>query len=233
MTLESYVSNIMQDITKARVQSDMETVRMAELYAKNDLLKHFSVPRFRMPSIEIDIPVAIDHTKNNQITKYEPVSDEQLINSTFLAFNDFYQERYGKKLVSVSEFRLKGSYANLIPDLKTMLERNIELEQILDNYANKVSEVSITSMKLNLARKINVLEGKALPELIKNKLKPFFVRKPFDSSSLNVIVETARLRELGDPQNLMRIKLNITEDGMEWINEQNNDGSIKNLLLPE
>ena len=49
---------------------------------------------------------------------------------------------------------------------------------------------------------------------------------------LHVIVEADRLREI-KPENIITIKMTISEQGMEWINMEDRDGEIVNKLLPE
>lgn len=57
--LGDYLGHLLSEIATARVQADLETVRMAELYASHPLLKHLPVPRFRLPNLTLDVPVLI------------------------------------------------------------------------------------------------------------------------------------------------------------------------------
>ena len=57
--LGDYVGHLLSEITIARVQADLEAVRMAELYANHPLLKHLPVPHFRLPTMTLDVPVVV------------------------------------------------------------------------------------------------------------------------------------------------------------------------------
>ena len=57
--LGDYLGHLLSEITNARVQADLESVRVADLYASHPLLKHMAVPRFRLPTITIDAPVVM------------------------------------------------------------------------------------------------------------------------------------------------------------------------------
>ena len=57
-TLNEYLGGIFSSITDARVMADVQTVQVAEQYARHDLLKHFAVPRMRIGDIELTKPVA-------------------------------------------------------------------------------------------------------------------------------------------------------------------------------
>jgi hypothetical protein len=47
-----------------------------------------------------------------------------------------------------------------------------------------------------------------------------------------VIVEAHKLREQ-KPENMIYIKLKISEEGMEWNKAENQEGKIESKLLPE
>jgi len=57
--LSDFLGHILTEITRARVQADMESIRIAEMYANHDLLQHFPIPRVRLPEVEINLPVIL------------------------------------------------------------------------------------------------------------------------------------------------------------------------------
>jgi hypothetical protein len=63
ITMSDYVGFIFSEITRARNLADRESIRIAEMYAQNDVLKHFSVPRFKIPEMNLTIPVIISGAK--------------------------------------------------------------------------------------------------------------------------------------------------------------------------
>ncbi len=56
-SLGDYLGHLLSSVTKARMQADLETIRIAEQYQSHPLLKHFPVPRVRLPQVELNIPV--------------------------------------------------------------------------------------------------------------------------------------------------------------------------------
>lgn len=50
--------------------------------------------------------------------------------------------------------------------------------------------------------------------------------------NVNVIVEADRLRDI-KPENVIMIKMTISEQGMEWVNMEDKDGTVLNKLMPE
>src|SRR4051812_17667499 len=57
--LGDYLGQLMSEISMARMQADVETLRIAELYAAHPLLRTMPVPHIRLPDVELDIPVLI------------------------------------------------------------------------------------------------------------------------------------------------------------------------------
>ena len=58
--LGDYLGHLISEVTMARMQADVEAVRIAELYASHPLLRTMPVPRFRLPEVQVDIPVVIN-----------------------------------------------------------------------------------------------------------------------------------------------------------------------------
>ena len=62
--LGDYLGHLLSEITIARMQADLEAVRVAELYATHPLLRTFPIPHFRLPDVDLDIPVVIQKLDN-------------------------------------------------------------------------------------------------------------------------------------------------------------------------
>lgn len=63
ITLADYVGYIFSEITRARDHADRVAKEIAEVYAQDEILKSFSVPRFKIPEMELTIPVVIAGAK--------------------------------------------------------------------------------------------------------------------------------------------------------------------------
>jgi len=61
--LGDYLGQILSEIVMARAHVDLETIRVAELYASHPYLKHFPVPHLRLPTITLDLTYAVEHTE--------------------------------------------------------------------------------------------------------------------------------------------------------------------------
>lgn len=70
ITMSDYVGFIFSEITRARVIADGESRRIAELYAKDEVLKSFSVPRFKIPEMNLSIPVIVSGAKFSAVLEF-------------------------------------------------------------------------------------------------------------------------------------------------------------------
>lgn len=70
ITLADYTGYIVVEIIKAREMADRHSRRLAEVYAQDPVLQHFSVPRFKVPKMELTIPVLISGARFNQVITF-------------------------------------------------------------------------------------------------------------------------------------------------------------------
>jgi hypothetical protein len=70
ITMSDYVGFIFSEITRARVIADAESRRIAEIYSTDEILKEFSVPRFKIPEMNLAIPVIVSGAKFTTILKF-------------------------------------------------------------------------------------------------------------------------------------------------------------------
>ena len=70
ITLADYTGYIFLEIIKAREMADRHSRALAEVYAQDEVLKHFSVPRFKVPKLELTIPVLISGARFNQVVRF-------------------------------------------------------------------------------------------------------------------------------------------------------------------
>jgi len=76
ITLADYTGYIFLEIIKAREMADRHSRQLAELYAQDPVLRHFSVPRFKVPKMELTIPVLISGARFNQVISFNAPADK-------------------------------------------------------------------------------------------------------------------------------------------------------------
>ncbi len=70
ITLSDYVGYIFSEIVRARDIADRESKRIALIYAQDQIMQYFSVPRFKIPEMELTIPVLISGARFSTIVTF-------------------------------------------------------------------------------------------------------------------------------------------------------------------
>jgi len=231
--LNDYIGSLVSSITNARVMSDIQTVKVAEEYAKHDLLKHFSIPRMRIDDIEMTIPIALDELTEKTETLFEPI-DNKKFNS--IVYKELVNNLGLTKLPSKTSQKLRSEIANQTQ----ILEKNIRITKdisYLKEYTKDLMQF-ISFLEQEKLLTIDNVKRKSISENLPTNLEEILIQeiKILNQKKiiedLNVIVEANKLREQ-KPENIIYIKLKISEDGMEWNRTENKDGNIESKLLPE
>jgi len=227
--LNEYIGSIVSSITDARTMSDIQTVKVAEAYAKHNLLKHFSIPRMKIDDIEMTIPVALDELNEKIETVYEPIDNKK--------FNTIvYRELVNKLGLTKLKADISQRLRDKISKQTQILEQNIRIEgdiSYLKSYCTDILtfENELLPAKDGTKSTTNIQEiAQYLEKILMQEIKISSQKKTI--GDLNVVVETHKLKGL-KPENLIHIKLRIREDSLEWDRYEKADGSIESKLLPE
>ncbi len=230
--LNEYIGGLVNSITNARVMSDIQTVKVAEEYAKHDLLKHFSIPRMKIEDIEMTIPIALDVSTPPNKKEYIPLEKSAFNGQSFKEIVSFLE--IGKLTKELSD-KLNKFIEEQTNSLDKSLKDSNDIKE-LNSYLNNVIDfLSKNSKDIQKYRNNkNAVDFDAVKKHLGNKLKDQIRFSNEDQSldNLNVIIEAHKLKDQ-KPENLIYIKLKISESGMEWDRTENNDGKIISRLLPE
>jgi hypothetical protein len=233
-TLNEYLGGLFSSITDARVMADIQTVQVAEQYAKHDLLKHFSVPRMRIADIELTIPVAIEGLTERTGYQLDPIGNAEFkrVNARELARLVGYTELppiAGQKLLSA----LDGRITTLVDQIRA----DGGVQKPMWTFAD-----GIVADLFGIGTEARLHDGKFPDGYRQEEIAKFayelgiglvtgVVDKPV-LDQLSVIAESHRLREQR-PEDVIHIRMKVSEDGMEWQTIEKSDGTIERKLLPE
>jgi hypothetical protein len=236
--LSDFLGSVVSSISDARVNSDVQSLRIAEEYAKNDLLKHFSVPRMRIDKVELHIPVAVDSLSTKTQRSY------QSIDSSSFSIKAYQQILKSLAVPTISSEASKQLIAT-IADQTSILESKIKANQIENSLEEFAKGVTLKTIKLvegiykenNKKRatktELAKLQINTEKELQSALAEEFVLQREIEAlDSVQFIVEAHKLREI-KPENVITIKVTISEQGMEWVNMEDKDGKVVNKLMPE
>ncbi len=224
--LNTYIGAIVSQLTESRAAADLTTVSIAKTYEKDELLKNFSVPRFRASDVEVTIPVAIDTIEENVSREYDPIDNKEFNSRTYQSLKEVSRKESFNRELSIT---LKKLIANQSSVLEKDLKLGLNKDEVLKKYSNNLSEHFI---------KITDNQDEKYKEQVVSKLTSDLTahiitsRESVNIGATRVIVEADRLREI-DPSKMIQIKIKLNEDGMEWHTDFDENGKEKSKLLPE
>lgn len=228
--LGDYLGHLMSEITNARVQADLEAVRIAELYASHPLLKHMSVPHFRLPTVTLDVPVVINEMETG--SKGAAIRDKIQPHHMRRSFDKILAprlEHVGIKLSSKESSALKQE---LDQNIK-LLKRSKKVPISITHIANEMISTVVDKLRIPvLENEEELVRINKLEEELRTASHMEFTKFLYEPDRISVRVTNKELREAGPSELMMNIRLSITEDAMEWAVVESG-GKTRSHLTPE
>jgi hypothetical protein len=228
--LGDYLGHLLSEITTARVQADLESVRIADLYASHPLLKHMAVPRFRLPTVTIDAPVVV--TSMDEATSGEPVRGGIGISDVHAAV-----ERGLGAALDQSAMKITATQRN---ELQAEVTRATSSFAPLAGAAisrSAISEITTAAVEafgnaLAARRDSSGIDSARLRQTFMQTVTDALQTSGQAVPRLHVAVTTRELRESGPPELFARLHLTVSEEAMEWsVSEA--DGKTTSRLVVE
>lgn len=225
--LGDYLGHLLSEVAIARMHADLETVRIAELYAAHPLLRSMPVPHVRVPEIDLEIPVLVDNVE-------EPRAGESARGSAT-------RPELRKKFDEVLNAHLSRSGVSLAPADTAKLTAALDSRLPLHHMPAEIS-VGVLRLADDLSSTaIKVLEesktGAAAAEPasagdLKEATRAAFLEIPRSPPRVRVLVTSSQIRESSTAENLTKIRLKISEHGVEWATV-GSGGERQEKLVPE
>jgi len=224
--LGEYLGALLAEITNARLQADLESARIAQLYASHPLLQHMPVPRFRLPNVSLDLPVAVEKVDSPPATTPDP-AELLALQQRIEAITEQHLSQLKLLLAPTLQKRLTESLNRSFESLRA--SRGISVSDAI-----KVSESSATAAleAIRAASTDAATIDPALESSLRRQFAAEFLKLEPPPPRVQVLVVTAQLKEIAPPSSVTRIHLTISDEGVEWTQPNPSDSSSK-TLLPE
>lgn len=152
----------MAEITLARVQADLEALRIAELYVNHPLLRHMPVPHFRLPEITLNVPVIIkelEKAKKGDIPRGKVDFDEMQ-----RVFKDLLEHHIERTKIKLSNMEL-GSIKNEIEQKFMGLKQPSKIPVSVIHIADELVQTVVDALR-KLKRRIGEEESSHINKFI-------------------------------------------------------------------
>jgi hypothetical protein len=228
--LGDYLGHLLSEITIARVQADLEAARIAELYASHPLLKSMPIPRFRVPTIALDVPVSVagmEEPKPGESPRGDVPADK-------------LRERFGELLTQ----HLERNKISLSDTQRTQLDQALDRTMSATAVPSYLPQSSIHMADELVSTVVNTVDGpadakaaagptleKEFADELRAAARLEFLNLREAPPRLQVLVTTAELREA--PKELLaQLHLSISEEAFEW-SLSDSQGVTRSRLVPE
>lgn len=209
--LGDYIGQLLAELIGARLQSDVETVRVAELYASHNLLRHFPVPRIRIGTIDLEIPVTVVRVEEAKAEDSDRLAVTPL--ELLKRFQPLLREQLDVHCMRLDPNEMDALNARLLRSAKAMIRpREVSMDT---NFVADEFSMSVRQFLEELER--HKEEARPLSEQLRTIARVDFISVRPSRSRLVVGVTTSEIKE-APPESVLRITVRLSEEGVEWTN---------------
>lgn len=222
--LGDLLGSLMSGVIRARRVADEETAALAEYYKSNPLLEGLSVPRIRIPELTIDMPFLIEDQvagKSGEIGKLSDIASaaqsqlKATLKKNNIEIDSAFHDAFANSVKSELEFMSKSG----APALKETVAR--ALDNALANSLSKTGASLPASARTTIAGDLRASVTAA--SIAKDSVSPSIVAN----------IRTADVKERATSTSVVRLKITLKEEGLEWTTQASESGGVVQSLQPE
>jgi hypothetical protein len=226
--LGQVLSTLLISLAKAQQNADFVSASIAEEYQRNPLLTGLAAPRVRVGQLELELPMMIDLASEGTPNKF---TDAKTLAS---------------HLTPIITQAAAKEQLDLAPPLVE------ELQKRLESKLAKVTETSGREGDVRPREAISRQAQETVHEVLlasDARIEPAPLRAVLDAvadhtletaeidagqlPALKVNVLTDDVKEKSSPSSVARLRILLTEEGLEWISQRGSDGTRKHNLTVE
>ncbi|MFA7059343.1 MAG: hypothetical protein WC156_00830 [Pedobacter sp.] len=222
--LGDLLGSLMSGLIRARRMADEQTAALAEYYKSIPLLEGLSVPRIRIPELTIDMPFLIDNDLEGEKgameepAKIASALDSQL-ESTLTKnnikpspiFRKTFAEEVNTRLVMLKQTRapvMEETIARCVQDAFTAT-----LKKTKTSLTDKHKETIARDLRAK-ASTVGIAKESVPPSIVAN-------------------IKTSDVKEQSSTTSVVRLKITLKEEGLEWATQASESGGVKHTLQVE
>lgn len=222
--LGDILGSLMIGLIRARRMADEQTAVLAEYYKTNPLLEGLSVPRIRIPEVTIDMPVLIENQIGGQSGEMaDPAKIAEAAGAQLKAtlaknnikisptLNSAFLEEVNKQLLSVKQ---TGT-----PIMKETIARSVQ--------------GALATTLINSKTTLTAKEKEIIATDLRDKISTVGIAKEPVASSIVANIRTADVKEQASTTSVVRLKVTMKEEGLEWATQASESGGVVRTLQPE
>ncbi|HCY41735.1 MAG TPA: amidase [Prolixibacteraceae bacterium] len=222
--LGDLLGSFMTGLIRARRMADEQTAALAEYYKSNPLLEGLSVPRIRIPELTIDMPFIIENHVEGE--KGEMQDSKLIADAAISLVNEHFSKgeikaipNFHRAFEKEVENQLEIVKKSGLPIMKEAIVRGIQ-----SAFSNTMTK---TKMQLTTLQKDTIASA------LREKISSISVIKEQTPSSIVANIRTSDIKEQTSATSVVRLKITLKEEGLEWATQANDSGGVTRTLQPE
>jgi len=231
VNLGDYLGLLMEEIVHSRMQCDLAVVQVAELYSSHPLLKHFPIPRIRLPNVEIRIPVIIcevEEQPNSVSARYKIESKTLIEAAEKITLAELRKHKISLSTKDASS--LRGIIKRKSEDIQYIRERVPSTIFVAKAIVNEVEKMLKTIP--DIRKKLSDDQIIKMSKTIESKLRDKLISEQKSPPRIKISALTKDIIEIKDTERLVNLTISITEEGIEWTRIEE-AGKERDMLVPE
>lgn len=226
--LGDFIGHILSELTISRTHADVQAIKAAESYQADSLLRHFPIPRFRLPTVVVTAPLAIQGVDRKNLGSHKDRIDLAQLESVTFRVTDQLLEKSIPKPPRNLHIVVKREINNQISQLRRLPSIQFSAYRFANNLAIALASAIRASSSKPSRDELNHLIDfeQQLREALVDELRHLEI----PASRLSVLVTAQELREAGPAK--LTIQLNVSEEAVEWTTIDSDVRSV-DRLVPE
>ena len=213
--LGDFVGQLLSEMSIARLQADLETLRLADIYAAHPLLKTMAVPRVRMPEVEIDVPLLVDTTgETAQGQGARGGVEPEAAGRAFGKAVDAKLSDAGITLAAVDRSRLQKEVVEAAKGTATPGNVSAGVRPAGEAMAAAAMRVIESRSQTRISARGELPDG--FSSALAGAARDALLQTQSPPPRLGVIATSAAIQEASKSDAIVRFHLKLAEQGMEW-----------------
>lgn len=229
--LSDYLNYLYEEVIKSRQFADQLAIKTAKLYAKDEYLQYFKVPRYTMPSVKLEVPIKISEIDNR--VKY----DFKMDNVTFLReVNTKIEEVNKKEGLTLKPLVPKDLDTDSFKDMVKRLEKKDQ--KFVREKINVIDKINLPNLKVLPIKPGDFIkadgEGQQNPTLVTGIIQETLMNRlvPVSADLRNIFIDPNTTK--ADDKDKLMVMLNIefVDEGIQIKSGKDQKGNaIEEIII--
>ena len=222
--LGDVIGTLMVGLIRARRMADEQTALLAEYYKTNPVLEGLSVPRIRVPELTIEMPVLIEDHKEGQPP--QQATPTKIIDAVTSQLSSTLRDQ---KIETHPEFH--EIFSQELNRLLTARKRpgSVPLRETSARHVQSAFSKALNQTKMSLTP--------AQQELVSKDLRAAVTASAISTEAVppKIVsnIKTADVKEKASTTTVVRLRITLKEEGLEWTTQVGEAGGTIRTLTPE